>query len=110
MILLQETGSAQLVQFIGRSEATGAAKAYFTNEETNTTYTYDVTLSTSTNYTQFTEVLGDLLEDKNYFLIVEQSNTELYRGNVFVTNQSGYSINNGEFLERTTTNDFLVYE
>ena len=110
MIKLQESASAQTVKFISRSLVTGAGKVYFIDEETKTRYEYDVTYVTDVNHTTFSKAMPDLKEDKNYLFIAEQTDVELYRGNVFVTNLSDYSINNGAFEERETVNDFIVYE
>lgn len=111
-MVLQESGSNQTVKFIGRSLFTGSGSVVFTDETTNETHTYTPTMITDRHYTYFEETMGDLVEDHNYLMVVSGGGNELYRTNVFVTNQSidSYSINNGAYTERSSTNEFVVLD
>lgn len=113
MIVLQEVATAQTVSFIAREEYEGAGVAYFTDETTQEVFTYVVSFLMDRYYTYFTRILGDLKQDHEYSFLVTKTGAEeieIFRGKVFCTNQIDYSINNGAFIERTSTNDFIIYE
>jgi len=108
MIILQESASSQTVKFLARSLSTGAATVVFTDEGENTTITDSVTLFTDRHYTYFDKAIPELQENRYYMFTVTVSGTEIFFGKIFVTNQtvSEYSINNGVYTERSTTNEF----
>lgn len=110
MIYLQESASAQTVTFIGRSLQTGTATVVFTDELLNSTTTDTVTLFTDRYFTYFIQAIPELKEDRNYMMVVTHNSVEIFNGKIFVTNQTpiDYSINNGAYTERSTTNDFIV--
>lgn len=109
MKVLKESGVSQNVKFIARELYVGVGTAVFTNEETDVSYSYTITTATDRIYTYFDKILGDLKENHNYYLTVSYGvDTELYRGKVFVTNQTDYDFNNGEYLENETTNEYLT--
>lgn len=112
-MILQQSDSAQTVKFIPRDKTCIDGNVYFVDNQTNVTYSYPVTLMCDRYYSYFTKVLADLKEEHLYTMIVTSGNVdadEIYRTQVFVTNQSEYSINNSQFIERTTNNDYLVVE
>ena len=108
MIYLQETASAQTVKFLARSLSTGTATSVFLDETEGTTTTDTVSLLSDRYYTYFSQAIPELQEDRHYILTVTASSIEIFRGKVFVTNQTviDYSINNGVYTERSTTNEF----
>ena len=111
MILLQETASEQDVKFIGRELYSGSGYVHITDELLNTTTEYNsVTFFIDRHYTTFSLAMPVLKEDRKFVIVAGYGATELYRGNIFVTNQSNYSINNGLFTERSTTNQFIVLD
>ena len=112
MIILIEDAGAQTVKFIARSLETGAATAVFTDEQENTDYSYSVTLQTDRYYTYFSKALPDLVDDRHYMLSVTYGATEIFRGKVFCTDQTpaSYTINNSQFTQRTTTNEYILNE
>lgn len=112
MIYLQESASAQTVKFVGRSLETGSATVVFTDEQQNSTITDTVTLQTDRYYTFFSQAIPELKEDRFYMMTVTHNTVELFKGKVFVTNQtpSEYSITNGLFEERNTTNEFILLD
>ena len=108
MIILTETASSQTVKFLARSLSTGTATSTFLDEGEGTSTTDSVTLFTDRYYTFFDQAIPELQEDRHYMLTVTASSVEIFRGKVFVTNQTiaDYSINNGVYTERSTTNEF----
>lgn len=113
MIILQNTDSNQTVTFIGRELYAGAGYANFTDEQSNETHQYVVTLATSADgyHTEFTRAMTDLLDDRRYRVEIGYSSTEIFRGLARITNQTvaGYSINNGIYTERETTNEYKYF-
>ncbi len=110
MIILQDTDSSQNIKFLARSLSTGTATSVFHDEgEDKDVATDTVTLFTDRYYTFFDKDIPELLEGRHYMLTVTASSVEIYKGKVFITNQtvSDFSINNGVFTERSTTNEFL---
>lgn len=73
---------------------------------------YNGNTDTTGNYLKIT---GNFLlrEDKFYKLTVKNGSTVIYKDKIFCTNQTGtslsYSINNGEYIDNTTDNDFIIY-
>ena len=110
MIIVQDTDSAQEVKFIPRELYSGVGVATFTDKTTKEVFTYSVDLLIDRYYVYFSEAMTDLLEDHSYEVIITDGTNEIYRALAFCTNQSGYSINNGQFTERTTTNDYIILE
>lgn len=110
MTYLQESASAQEVKFIARSLQTGAATVVFTDELLNTAITDSVTLSTDRYYTLFSQAIPELKEEHSYMMVVTHNSVDIFKGKVFVTNQTplDYSINDGMYTERSTTNDFII--
>ena len=110
LIYLQETANSQNIKFLARSLSTGSATTVFHDEgEDKDVATPSVTLFSDRYYTFFDVAIPELKEDRHYTLIITASSVDIHRAKVFVTNQTvaDYSINNGEYLERSTTNEFL---
>ncbi len=110
MIILIDSDSSQNVKFLARSLSTGSATSVFHDEgEDKDVATDSVTLFTDRYYTFFDQAIPELKEDRHYMLTVTASSVEIFKGKVFVTNQTvaDYSINNGVFTSKTTTNEFL---
>lgn len=112
MIYLQDTDNPQEVKFIARSLETGSATVTFTDEQQNTTITDTVTLQTDRYYTCFSQAIPELKDDRFYMMVVTYSGSEIYRSKVFVTNQTvaSYSINDGKYEERETTNAYKLLD
>jgi hypothetical protein len=110
MLIVSDSDSAQEVKFIPRSLTEGVATAYFIDKTSKTSYSYSVTLFKDRYYLYFSEAMADLVEGHTYEFYVKSGSDELYRGFALCTNQSNYSINNGEFTQRSTTNDYIILE
>jgi len=109
MIILQETGASQELKFIPRSYA--ATKITLTDEQTNTST--DISTSfTQDSYYLKADTIFSLKEGRFYNIVVYNGSIEVYRDKVFCTNQviADYSINKDEYVEHSTSNDFIVYE
>ena len=54
-------------------------------------------------------ITQDVLEGEFYtIVIVDTDGEETYRGRVFVTAQTNYTINDGNYTERSTSNEYLT--
>lgn len=113
MKILQETASSQTLKVIPRSYPT-LVDVVITNEDTKVSTTYeDLTASSNLGYLVMDEV-WDLKENKFYSFEVwdldaGEQNEIIYKGKIFCTNQENYSINNGEYTERTRDNTYKFY-
>ena len=115
MIVLQETVSSQTIKFIPRELFAGSVDVVLRDKQLNTTTTYNMTTTVDRYYIESSGVFT-LKEDRGYFMQVFKTGGQtlanlLFRSEVFVTNQvlANYSINAGDFTERETTNDYVVY-
>lgn len=109
MIVLQETVSSQEVKFIPRTYA--ADTIILTNETTKVSTTYSVTSSIDGYYLSVTDVFT--LEEGNFYrMVVKNGSNEVYRDRVFCTNQtiSDYSVNNAEYDNYDSNNEYITYE
>ena len=110
MIILTTSTSPQEVKFIARTNDTGSAGIELLDETTGDCSKASVTLYLDRYYTYFSTAFTSLKEGRNYLLIVKVSSVEIAREKIFVTDQSDYSIQNGEYTTRSTTNEYLTYE
>jgi len=109
MIILQESASAQTFKFIPRElEATSMV---IRDEAENTETTISIIPTVSTYYLEVTEILT-LIENRTYTLKVLNGTDVVYKDKIFCTNQtiSDYSINDGEYVENSTNNEFVIIE
>jgi hypothetical protein len=109
MIVLQESGSAQELKFIPREYT---ADRFVLRDEQKNTETETLATFTESLYYLKTDVVFSLKEGRHYELTVKNGSDVVYRDRIFCTNQSveTYSINNNEYKEHTSTNEFIVYE
>lgn len=110
MTILQDTDTPQTVKFIPRVLNTGTGFATFTDKTTKEVFTYAVTLTIDRYYNEFTHALTDLVEGHTYTLSFGKDADETFRGFALCTNQSEYSVHDGEYTERTTTNDYIILD
>ena len=115
-MVLRETTDPQEVRFIPRKYAPIDVKVTLRDEQTNTSTSFTTTLTIDRYYVYFTEVL-DLKEDRHYVMevtddVVSPSQVEefYYIAKVFCTNQTDYSINDGQYEPRETTNEYIVLD
>ena len=115
MLILLDQDTLQTVKFnarkINNAMVVGTATTVFTDEQENTTTTDTVALVTDRYYTKFSQAIPELEEDRHYMLTVTASSTEIFKGKVFVTNQtvSSYSINNTEYTERDVGDEYTFF-
>ena len=107
MIILLQSASSQTFKFIPRTlEATSMV---ITDEVTNTDATITITPIVDRYYLSVSTVLS-LIEGRSYTLSVLNGLDEVYRDKIFCTNQtiSEYSINNGEYVQNTTDDSYVI--
>ena len=109
MIVLQESASAQEIKFIPRSYS--ADRVVLKDEQKNTKVEILGTFTQDSYYLK-SDIIFSLKQDRFYELTVKNNTEVVYRDRIFCTNQSvgSYSINNNEYNEHSTTNDFIIYE
>jgi hypothetical protein len=109
MIVLQETVLAQDFKIIPRTYA--ADSMIITNEMTGTSTTYAITATQSTYYLTFSKAVT-LKENNFYQLTVKNGSDIVYKDRIFCTNQtvSDYTVNNNEYEDYSSDNDYLTYE
>jgi hypothetical protein len=111
MIILQETGSAQNLDFIPRSFTTGTTyNVSIVNEQTNTTvYNQNTTaVSEVLYYNRYNAAFG-LKQDNFYMLTIKAGTDVVFKDKIFCTNQTvaDYTVNNSQYTSNDTTNDFI---
>ena len=114
MIILQNTSSSQTINFIPREYETSGSNIYnisIINETTNkSVYDVDTNSFTALDYYYQYSAVFTLVEDTFYTLTIKKSGNVIYKDKIFCTNQtvSTYSVNNNEYEEQETTNEFIV--
>jgi len=83
-----------------------------TDEQTNVTANVTISSSTIGDYINTITATFALVEGHFYNLVIKNGSTTLFKDKVFCTAQtlSTYTVNNGQYVSNTTTNDFIVYE
>jgi hypothetical protein len=107
MIVLKEQATPQTLKFIPRDYT--ATKVTLTDEQTNTSVDISGTFTQDKYYLK-ADLIFSLKVGRFYNIVVYNGSEEVYRDKVFCTNQTidDYSINNNEYKEHSTTNDFIV--
>tara|TARA_B100001250_G_C19607192_1_gene703292 strand:- start:489 stop:866 length:378 start_codon:yes stop_codon:yes gene_type:complete len=124
MIILQSTTSSQTIKFIPREYESSGSNIYnisIKNETTNSeVYNADTNSFTLEDYfykysAAFTRVKNSVTvssfdQDTFYILTIKKSGSVIYKDKIFCTNQtiSSYSVNENEYTQKETTNDFIV--
>jgi len=109
MIILKELATSQTFKIIPRTLA--ATSMTFTHEETGIVTTYAITPTIDRYYLSISKIL--VLKDNHFYTLnILNGATVVYTDKVFVTNQTiaTYSINNGEYVQSSSNNDYVVYE
>ena len=107
MIILLQSESSQTFKFIPRTlEATSMV---ITDEVTNTDATITITPIVDRYYLSVS-ILLSLIEGRSYTISVLNGLDEVYRYKIFCTNQTipEYSINNGEYVQNTTDDSYVI--
>jgi hypothetical protein len=110
MIVLNVSATSQIISFIPRDENYDTLE--LTNEQTNDTQSVNIITSTIGEYYHTIEAIFDLVENNFYMLVLSNGNDIVFKDKVFCTNQPivSFSVNNGQYVSSTTTNDFIIYE
>jgi hypothetical protein len=102
---LQQSASSQTFKIIPRTLA--ATSMILTDESTGISVTYSITPTIDRYYLVISKIVS-LVEGRNYTLSVLNSATEVFKGKVFCTNQTDFSINDGEYIQNSTNNNFII--
>lgn len=110
MIVLTSDLTPQTFNFIPRSAAFDLVE--ITDELTNKTVVIDTYTFTQGDYISTFEAEFNLVENHFYILTIKNASDTIYKDKIFCTNQSlvTFSVNNGQYVSNSTTNEFIVYE
>ena len=105
MIILEESALTQEFNIIPRANA--ADKVVITGIEGETEYLFTPTY---TRYYMTVSGIFDLKEGQQYTYTVFDGTDEVHRGRIYCNNQdiTDFSINDGEYKETTSNNDFIL--
>lgn len=106
------TGSSFTIKFIPKGEFDDLDSFVITNKNKNT----ETTLVKDTTVTYFdgdyyveADVTYTVAEGENFQYKVYNDQSELvYIGSIFATDQADYSIQNGQYTEHTTSNEYIT--
>lgn len=113
MIVLQESVTAQNINFIPRSYTSGNTyNVSIINETTNAeVYNEDTTEITEIlYYNQYNDIFT-LKEDTTYNLIIKEGTDVIFKDKIFCTNQTNlpeYTVNENEYITNDTDNEFIT--
>jgi capsule polysaccharide modification protein KpsS len=110
MIVLTTELTPQTFNFIPRSSDFDLVQ--ITDELTNKTVVIDTYTFTEGDYYSTLESEFNLVENRFYILTIKDGDQTIYKDKIFCTNQSlvTFSVNNGQYVSNSTTNEFIVYE
>ena len=110
MIVLNVSELSQIISFIPRDGSYDTLE--LTDEQTNDTQVVNIIDSTVGEYYHTIEAIFDLVENHFYMLVLKDGTDVLFKDKVFCTNQPlvSFSVNKGQYVSSTTTNDFIIYE
>lgn len=111
MIVLQESASAQNLDFIPRSFTSGNSyNVTIVNEQTNTeVYNQDVTSITENLYYNRLNAIFNVKQDNFYMVTVKAGSDVVFKDKIFCTNQtiSDFTVNDSQYTQQDTTNEFI---
>lgn len=111
MIVLQESASAQNLDFIPRSFTSGNTyNVTIVNEQTNTEiYNQDVDTITENLYYNRLNAIFNVKQDNFYMVTVKSGSDVIFKDKIFCTNQtiSDFTVNDSQYTEQETTNEFI---
>ena len=107
MIYLKEIATAQTFKIVPRSYT--ADSMVITNEYTKEATTYAISPLISAYYLVIEKIV-DLKEYNFYTIKVLNGTDEVFYGKIYCTNQtlSNLSINNGEYVEQESNNEYII--
>ena len=105
MIILKPISTAQTIKFIGREDACDSI--ILRDEQDNTEVTLNATFSVDSYYLS-ADIIFDLQEDRFYNLTAYNGSNIVYKDKIFCTSQTDYSINNGDYVQHSSNNDYIT--
>ena len=113
MIVLQESASAQNLDFIPRSFTSGNSyNVTIVNETTNTeVHNTDTTSITENLYYNRYNAIFNVKQDISYVLTIKDGTNVIYKDKIFCTNQTNltdYSVNDSDYVFNDTDNEFIT--
>lgn len=102
----------QLLKIVPRSYSTANVVVTVTNETTNTSEQETITPVASGNHIELTGTFT-FAEGIFYYFVVSQGGSEIYRGNIFCTDQTDledYTVNQGQYeiYEKANANEYIT--
>lgn len=109
MITLTTDTTPQTFVFIPRATFDSVE---ITDDQTNVTVVITPYTFTEGDYYSTLEAEFSLVENHFYNLVIKDGANVVYRDRIFCTDQSlvTFSVNNGQYVSNSTTNEFIVYE
>lgn len=109
MIILKELNTAQ--NLYATIDGEDADAIVLRDEETNTEETIDCVFSIDKYYAT-TNLVFPIKQNKFYTLTILNGTDVVYKDKIFCTNQiiEEFSINNNVYTQRTSENEFIIYE
>ena len=110
MIILTTSTSEQSFVFIPRRHTFDYVGV--TDEQTGVTVEISNYTHTIGDYYDTLEAEFNLVENHFYDLVIVNGAVVVYKDRIFCTDQpiSSFSVNNGQYVSNSTTNEFIVYE
>lgn len=110
IILTTVDNEDQVIRFIPRSSSFDTV--LITDDQTNETIS--ITPYTYTQGDYYDEIIAkfNLVENHFYNLVIKAEDIVVYRDRIFCTDQdlAIFTVNNGQYVSNSTTNEFIVYE
>lgn len=102
----------QLLKIVPRSYTTSEVTIVFTNKTTNQSYQQTITPTVSGNHIEIASTFA-FTQDVFYYFVVSQGGSEIYRGNIFCTDQADleeYTVNQGQYetYEKANANEYIT--
>lgn len=109
MIILKELNTAQ--NLYATIDGLEADAIVLKDEETNTEETIECVFSID-KYYAVTNLVFPIKQNKFYTLTILNGTDVVYKDKIFCTNQiiEEFSINNNVYTQRTSENEFIIYE
>lgn len=103
---------SQLLKIVPRTYSTDQVTVTVTNESTNTSQAETLTPSVSGNHINLTGTFT-FSEGIFYYFVVTQGANEIYRGNIFCTDQTDleeYTVNQGQYesYQKANANEYIT--
>ena len=113
MIVLQQSASAQNIDFIPRTYTSGNTyNVTIVNETTNTeVYNVDTTSITENLYYNRYNAVFTLTQDAIYNLTIKSGSDVIFKDKIYCTNQTNlpaYTVNQNEYIYNDTDNEFIT--